>query len=139
MGSIIESVADLEVNMHNLRPKIEGPLDFSDSEEEEDPNVPANVDEALAIDARGEIDDPDTTDDQSIKQKTTAKMFEGLLHFSDSEDEEEMFFERAHGFALSIEEAITADGEDVVEGTDNEGVIGEQEGNLSSLTDSNPD
>ena len=117
-----------------------GLLEFSDSddEDEEDPNRPINMDEALAIDARGEIDDPDITDEQSIEQKTTAKMFEGMLHFSDSEDEDE-FQLQTHGFTSSIEEAITADGKDVVKGTGNEGIIGEQEGNLSSLTNSNPD
>jgi len=133
-------VADLEVNMHDLRPKIQGPLEFSnlDDEDKEDPNRPINMDEALAIDARGEIDDPDTTDEQSIEQKTTAKMFKGMLHFSDSEDEDE-FQLQTDGFASSIEEAIAADGKDAVEGTCNKGVIGEQEGNLSSLTDGNPD
>jgi len=86
-----ESVADLEVNMHNLRAKIQGPLEFSDSEDEnkQDPNCPANMDEAVNIDARGEIDDPDMPEDQSIEQKTTAKMFEGMLQFSHSEDEED--------------------------------------------------
>ena len=66
------------------------------------------MDEALAIDARGKIDNPDITDEQSIEQKTTAKMFEGMLHFSDSEDEDE-FQLQTHGFTSSIEEAITAD------------------------------
>jgi len=105
-----ESVADLKVNMHNLRPKIQGLLEFSESddEDEEDPNCPTNMDEALAIDARGKIDNPDITDEQSIEQKTTAKMFEGMLHFSDSEDEDE-FQLQTHGFTSSIEEAITAD------------------------------
>jgi len=94
-----ESVADFEVNMHNLRPKIEGLLEFSNSEDEEDPNPPANMDEVLAVDARGEIDDPDTTDEQSIEQKTTASMFEGMLHFSDSEDEDEIKLP-THGFYI---------------------------------------
>jgi len=76
-----ESVADLEVNAHNFRNKIQGLLEFSDSEDEggEDPNVPANMEEALAIDARGEIDDPDVSEDQLVQQKGTAKMFEGML------------------------------------------------------------
>jgi len=93
------------------------------------------------VDARGEIDDPDTPEDQSIEQKTTAKMFEGMLQFSHSEDEEDedKFQLRAHGFTSSIEETVNADGTDVVEGTGNKGVIGEQEGNPSSLTDSNAD
>jgi len=67
-------------------------------------------------------------------------MFEGMLHFSDSEDEDEAKFQlQTYGFTSSIEEAVTTDGKDVVEGTDNKGVIGEQEGNLSGLTDSNTD
>jgi len=135
-----ESVADLEVNVHNFRPKIQGLLEFSEleDEDEEDPNRPANMDEALAIDARGEIDDPDTSEDQSIQQKRTAKMFEGMLQFSNSEDEDE-FQLQTYGFTSSIKEAVATDGTDVVEGTGNEGVIGEQEGNLSGLTDSNAD
>jgi len=135
-----ESVADLEVNMHNLRPKIEGMLDFSDSEEEDEQalNLPTTMEEVLAIDARGEIDDPDISEDQSIEQKNTAKMFEGMLQFSDNEDEDK-FQLQTYGFTSSIEEAITTDGKDVVEGTGNEGIIGEQEGNISSLTDSNTD
>jgi len=96
------------------------------------------VEEALAIDARGEINDPDTSGDQSIKQKSTAKMFEGMLQFSNSEDEDE-FQQQTFGFTSSIKEAVTTDGRDVVEGTSNEGIVGEQEGNLSSLTDSNTD
>jgi len=138
-----ESVADLEVNMHDLRPKIQGPLEFSNSDDEnkQDPNRPANEDEALDIDARGEIDDLDTPEDQSIEQKTTAKMFEGMLQFSDSEDEEDedKFQLQAHGFTSSIEETVAADRTNVFEGTGDEGVVGEQEGNLSSLTNSNAD
>mgnify|MGYP000558696312 CR=1 FL=1 len=127
--------------MHNFRNKIQGLLEFSDSEDEggEDLNIPANMEEALAIDARGEIDDPDVSEDQSIQQKRTAKMFEGMLHFSDSEDEEdeEKFQLRAHGFTSSIEETVNADGTDVDAGTGGEGIVGEQELNLSSLTDFN--
>jgi len=137
-----ESAVDLEVNMHNLRPKIQGLMEFSDldDEDEEALNHSTTMEEALAIDARGEIDDPDTSEEQSIEQKSTAKMFKGMLHFSDSEDEDEAKFQlQTFGFTSSIKEAITTDGEDAVEGTGNEGIIGEQEGNLSSLTDSNTD
>jgi len=80
------------------------------------------MEEALAIDARGEINDPDIPEDQSIQQKRTAQMFEGMLQFSDSEDEEETF---------------NANGTDVFVDTANEGIVGEQKGNLSSLTDFN--
>jgi len=67
-------------------------------------------------------------------------MFEGMLHFSDSEDEDEAKFQlQTYGFTSSIKEAVATDGKDVVEGTGNKGIIGEQEGNLSSLTDSNTD
>jgi len=135
-----ESVADLEVNMHNLRHKIAGLLEFSDSddEDEKDTNRSTNTDEALAIDARGKIDDPDIPEDQSIQQKRTAQMFEGMLQFSDSEDEDEDKFQlQTYGFTSSIEEAVNADGTDVIEGTGNKGIVGEQEGNLSSLTDFN--
>ena len=138
-----ESAADLEVNMHNLRAKIQGQLEFSDSEDEneQDPNRSTNVDEALDIDARGKVDDSDIPEDQSIKQKSTAKMFEGMLQFSDSEDkeDEEKFQLRAYGFTSSIKETVHADGTDVFAGTGNEGIVGEQEGNISSLTDSNTD
>ena len=123
-----ESVADLEVNMHNLRPKVQGLLEFSDSEDEDEQalNQPITMEELL--DTRGEIDDTDIPEDQSIEQKSTAKMFEGMLQFSDSEDEDEDKFQlQTYGFTSSIEE------------TGNEGIIGEQEGNLSSLTDSNTD
>jgi len=49
-----ESVADLEVNMHNLRPKIQGLMEFGDldSEDEFALNCPATMEEALEIDAR---------------------------------------------------------------------------------------
>jgi len=135
-----ESVANLEVNVHNLRPKIQGPMEFSDSEDEDEQalNQPATMEEALAVDARGEIDDPDIPEDQSIQQKITAKMFEGMLQFSNDEDEDE-FQLQTYGFTSSIEEAITTDGKDVVEGTGDISIIGEQEGNLFSLTDSNAD
>ena len=135
-------MADLKVNVHSFRIKIQGPLEFSDSEDEgrEDPNIPANMEEALTIDARGEIDDPDASEDQSIQQQRTAKMFEGMLHFSDSEGEEDedKFQLRACGFTSSIKQTVNADGTDVVlAGTGNEGVVGEQELNLSGLTNSN--
>jgi len=115
-------------------------MEFSDSDDEDKDALdrPTAVEEVLAIDARGEIDDPDTAEEQSINQKSTAKMFEGMLHFSDSEDEDK-FQLQTHGFTSSIEEAIAANGEDAVEGTGNEGVIGEQEGNLSGLANSNAD
>jgi len=65
-------------------------------------------------------------------------MFEGMLQFSDSEDEDEAKLQlQTYGFASSIEEAVNANGTDVIEGTGNEGIIGEQEGNLSSLTNFN--
>jgi len=138
-----ESVADLEVNVHNIRAKIQGLLEFSNSEDEneQDHKRSANVDEALDIDARGKVDDSDIPEDQSIKQKTTARMFEGMLQFSDSEDEEDedKFQLRACGFTSSIKDSVNADGTDVFAGTGNEGVVGEQEGNLSSLTNSNAD
>jgi len=138
-----ESAADLKVNVHNLRAKFQGLLEFSDSEDEnkQDPDRPVNMDEALDIDARGNFDDPDTPEDQSIEQKTTAKMFEGMLQFSDSEDEEDedKFQLQACGFTSSIKEIVNADGTDAFEGTGNKGVIGEQEGDLCGLTDSNTD
>jgi len=137
-----ESVADLEVNMHNLRPEIQGLMEFSDSdyEDEDALDYPTTMEEVLAIDARGEIYDPGTSEEQSIEQKSTAKMFEGMLHFSDSEDEDEAKFQlQTYGFTSSIKEAVATDGKDVVEGTGNEGIIGEQEGNASDLTDSDTD
>jgi len=138
-----ESAADLEVNMHNIRANIQGLLEFSNLEDEnkQDPNRSANMDEVLDIDARGKVDDSDMPEDQSIKQKTTARMFEGMLQFSNSEDEEDedKFQLRAYGFTSSIEETVNADGTDAFAGTGNEGIVGEQEGNLSSLTDSNTD
>jgi len=137
-----ESAADLEVNMHNLRPKIQGLLEFSDSDDEDEDalNHLGAMQEVLAIGARGEINDPDASEEESVEQKNTAKMFEGMLHFSDSEDEDEAIFQlQTQGFASSIEEAVAVDGKDAVEGTGNKGIVGEQEGNLSSLTDSNAD
>jgi len=113
--------------MHNLRSKIQGLLEFDDSEEEEgeeDSNIPANMEEALAIDARGEIDDPDASEDQSIQQKRTSKMFEGMLQFSDDKDEDEDKFQlRTCGFTSSIEETVNADETDVVTGAGDEGII----------------
>jgi len=137
-----ESIADLEVNMHNLRPKIQGLLEFEDSDDEDEfaLNYPATMEEALAIDARGEIDDPDVSEEESVKQKSTAKMFAGMLHFSDSEDEDEAKFQlRTQGFTSSIEEAVAIKGKDVIEGKCNEGIIGEQEGDASGLTNSDTD
>jgi len=138
-----ESVADLEVNMHNIRAKIQGLLEFSDSEDEnkQDPNRSADMDKALSIDASGKVNDAGIPEDQPIEQKSTAKMFEGMLQFSDSEGEEdeEKFQLQACGFTSSIEETVNADGTDVFAGTGNEGIVGEQEGNISSLTDGNTD
>jgi len=132
-----ESAADLEVNMHNFRAKIQCPLEFSDSEDEAEqvPNQTSASEEAMAIDAGDKIDDSDMLEDQSIGQKETAKMFEGMLHFSDSEDEDEAKFQlQACGFTSSIEEKVNANGTDAFEGSGDEGVIGEQEGNVSGLT-----
>jgi len=128
-GSDEESVVDLEVNMHNFRPKIKGLLDFSDSDDEDkdDLDYPATVAEALAIDARGEIDDPDTSEEQSIEQKSTAKMFKDMLQFSDSEDEDE------------AKETVAVEGKDMSESTSDKGIVGEQEGNLSGLTNGDAD
>jgi len=138
-----ESVTDLEVNVHSFRNKIQGSLEFSDSddEKEQDPNRSATMDEAVNFDTSGKVDDSDMPKDQSIEQKSTAKMFEGMLRFSESEDDEdeEKFQLRACqcGFTSSIEETVNADGTDVFAGTGNEGVVGEQELNLSGLTDFN--
>jgi len=38
----------------------------SDDEDEDAPDHPTTMEEAMAIDARGEIDDPDTSEEQSI-------------------------------------------------------------------------
>jgi len=129
-----ESVADIEVNMHNFRRKIAGLLEFSDSEDEDETNRPNNTDE-VAIDARASIDDTDIPEDQSIQQKRTSQKFEGMLQFSDSEDEDEdedTFQLQTYGFVSSIEETVNANGTDVFVGTANEGIVGEQKGNLSS-------
>jgi len=70
-------------------------------------------------------------------KKETATLFEGMLHFSDSEDEDEAKFQlQTCGFTSSIDETVNADGTDAFEGL---GVVGEQEGNISSLTNSNAD
>jgi len=131
-----ESAADPEVNMHSFGNKIQGSLEFSDSddEKEQDPNRSSNVDEAVNVDASGKVDDSNTPEDQLIEQKSTAKMFEGMLHFSESEDDEDedKFQLRAHGFTSSIEETVDADATDAFAGTGNEGVVGEQELNLQS-------
>jgi len=136
-----ESAADLEVNVHNFRNKIQGLLEFSDSddEKEQDPNRSANVDEDVDIDTSAKVDDSDMQEDQSIEQKSTAKMFEGMLHFSSSEDDKDKdkFQLRTYGFTSSIKETVNADGTDVLTGTGNGGIVGEQELNLSSLTDFN--
>jgi len=123
-----ESAADLKVNMHSFRNKIQaGSLEFSDSddEKEQDPNHSANMDEAVDIDTSGKVDNSDVPEDQSIEQKSTAKMFEGMLRFSESEDDEDedKFQLRAHGFTSSIEETVNADGTDAFAGTSNEGIV----------------
>jgi len=135
-----ESVADLEVNVHKFKHKIQGLLEFSDSDDkkEQDPDIPATMEEAQALEAQDKDNGLDMSEDRLVKLKSTAKMFEGMLHFSDDEDEEheKKFQLRTHGFTSSIEEAVDADGTDVDAGTGNEGIVGEQELNLSSLTDS---
>jgi len=85
-----ESVADLEVNVHKFKHKIQGLLELSDSddEKEQDPDVPATMEEAQALEAQDQDDGLDTSEDQSVELKSTAKMFEGMLQFSDDEDEE---------------------------------------------------
>jgi len=115
-------------------------LEFSDSddEKEQDPDVPATMEEAQALEAQDKDNGLDMSEDQSVELKSTANMFEGMLHFSDDEDEKykKKFQLRTCGFTSSIEEAVNADGTDVDAGTGNEGIVGEQELNLSSLTDS---
>jgi len=133
-----ESAADLDVNVHDLEPKIQGLMEFSDldSEDEFALDCPTAMEEALAIDARGEIDDPDTSEEESVEQKSTAKMFKGMLQISDSEDEDEAGFQlRKHGFTSSSKEAVAVKGKDLIEGEGDKSVIGEQEGNTSCLTD----
>jgi len=67
-------------------------------------------------------------------------MFEGMLQFPDSDDEDKAEFQlRTHGFTSSIEEAVAVEGKDAIEGKGNKGIIGEQEGNTSGLTDSDID
>jgi len=98
-----ESVADLEVNMHNLRPKIQGLMEFNDSDDEDEETLDhaATMEEALVIDARGEIDDPDISEEESVEQKSTAKMFEGMLQFPDSDNEDEAEIQlRTHSFTV---------------------------------------
>jgi len=136
-----ESVADLEVNVHNFKNKIQGLLEFdvsdSDDEKEQNPDVPAAMEEAQALEAQDKDDGIDISEDQSVEMKSTVQMFEGMLHFSDDEDEdcEKKFQLRTHGLTSSIEEAVNVDGTDAVTG--DEGIVGEQELNLSSLTDAN--
>ena len=131
-----ESAADMEVNVHKFKHKIQGSLEFSDSDDEteQDPDVPAAMAEAQALEAQ------DKDDDQSVEQKETAKMFEGMLHFSDSEDEDEAKHQlRICGFTSSIEETVNADGTDAFGTSGDEGVVGEQEGDVSNLTNSDTD
>jgi len=67
-------------------------------------------------------------------------MFEGMLQFPDSDDEDEAKLQlRTHGFTSSIEEAVAVEGKDAIEGEGDKGIIGEQEGNTSGLTDSDTD
>jgi len=136
-----ESVADLEVNVHNFRNMLQGLLEFdvsdSDEEKEQDPEFPATMEEAIALEAQDKDDGVDIPEDQSVEMKSTANMFEGMLQFSDDEDEdyEKKFQLQTYGFTSSIEEAVDIDGTDAVAGTGDEGIVGEQELNLSSLTD----
>jgi len=59
-----ESVADLEVNMHNFRAKIQGLLEFSDLEDEAEQVPNQNIaTETLIGNARGDIDNPDIQED----------------------------------------------------------------------------
>jgi len=107
-------VADLKVHVHNLKTgdlksKIQGLMEFSDSDSEGEfaLNCPCAMEEVLAIDARGEIDDPDMSEEESVEQKSTAKMFEEMLQFPNSDNEDEAEFQlRTHGFASSVEEAV---------------------------------
>ena len=102
-----ESVADLKVNTHNLKPgdckPIQGPMEFSDSDSEDEFTLkhPGAMEEALSCDARGEIDNPDMEVEESAKEKVArmipeAKLPKRLLQFSDSEDEAEFKPQCAH-------------------------------------------
>jgi len=141
-----ESVADLEVNVHDFTPKVEGLMQFSnsDSEDEFALHYPGTMEEALAHDARGEIDDPDEEIEELIEKKVTtripgARLPKGLLHFDNSDEDKETFQLRAYGFTSSKEEAIPDQHNDRIEGEGGESIIGEQEGNTSGLTESDTD
>jgi len=143
-----DSAADIEANVHgtkkgNNRPKIEALMEFSDSEGEDEFTLqhPGDVEEALAHGTRAEMDDPDEESAESIKEKSAAKMPEGLLQFSSSEEEEdeESFQLRTCGFNASIEEAISDQHDDEIEGEGSEGIVGEQESHSLTATQTDAD
>ena len=74
-------VADLEVNVHNFKPKVEGLLEFSDSDSEDKfaLQYPGIMEEASAHDARGEIDDPDEEIEELIEEKVTTRIPEARM------------------------------------------------------------
>jgi len=141
-----ELVADLQVNVHNFKPKVEGLLEFANSNSEDEFAIqyPGTMEEALAHDARGEIDDPDEEIEELIEEKATTRIPEdrmpkGLLHFDNSDEDEETFQIHAYGFTSSKEESIPDQPNDGIEGEVSESIIGEQEGDTSGLIESDTD
>jgi len=125
----------------------EGLLHFSNSDSEDKLALqcPSAMEEALAHDARGEIDDPDEGIEESIEEKVAtkspkAKLPKGLLQWDSSDEEDEETFQLcACGFMSSKEEAISDQLNDGIEGEGSESIIGEQEGDASGLTESDAD
>jgi len=145
-----ESVVGLEVNAHNQKersnkPKIQGLLNFDSLEEDDDGcalRYPSTVEEALIIDARAKIDDPDEEVEESIKHRVTARILEarlpeGLLHFDDLEDKEAKPI--TYAFSRSkLGEGDLEESHEGSEGKGDEGFVGEQEADTSQggLTES---
>jgi len=104
------------------------------------------MEEVLAWDAKGEVHDSDKGEEEkSIEQKVVtripeAKLPKGLLHLDESDDKETRAELSACAFTRYTEGLGEAqDSREGVGGKGDEGIIGEQEGNTSGLTESKTD
>jgi len=129
-SSDVESAADLEVNtVHNFRPKIKGLLvHWSSATQMMRMKTPLIV--LLLWRKRWQLMQEvrsTTLTHRKSSQSSRRAQPKGMLQFSDSEAEDE------------AEETVAVEGKDMSESTSNEGVVGEQEGNFSGLTNSDAD
>jgi len=116
-----ESVAGPEVNAHNQKKrvgksKIQGPSDFTDSEDEDEQadEFPRSLEEVKGMDARAKVDQDCEERKELVTHEAATRVPEELLHFEVSEDEEVEL--PKHAIAHGLEKTKSAESFETEEG-----------------------